>query len=527
MIEVSFGRPLDVGHGANLGSVAATLDLLRKYSFAVLILDQWGQPHEATSYEATAEPDAPTELPDMVIETSTDGRAYSPVGEAKVTLSSVKGSLGSRRSYIMHFLTPVGGRYVRLTYPAAGPTFRARIRISERDARSFENSKVVDAMLSAHVERKYKALVTGDSNSVMQCGWVQGLDQGRIEVIANKSLGASHMTMTVDRLAAAATLRPDVVVVNSVVNEYLPPRVGKYNIEVAEQAIRYVQAWCAEKSAVPVFIIWPHLHHETAKPDDLHPRSYYATLCDEIGMPYIDAWTIIEDLAARWNRSLSSLFLDEAHLLRHPAQVVGAVISKGITEFLDGLDGASWGSVTGTGAVHDFLSLSIAENADAHAAGTTTRIVETSLIRKNMLTLHSGASVDVQVPEGWDVVGYLLNARACNGSVSLVGINEVRRRADFVQYGGHDGFPFVSVRSLDIPVEPLNGIVKLSCVDPSPADEADGLARPSIDGSIDGNRQIEIAQLILRSRSKAVQTMRLATEELDLTTLMDLSFATA
>lgn len=527
MIEVSFGRPLYVGPAPSVGRTVATLDLIRNYSFSVLIVDQWGEPHEAGSYEATAGADAPAELPDIAIETSVDGETYTHVSGATVTLSSVKGSLGSRRSYILHFLSQAGGRYLRLTYHASGPTFRARIRIPERDARSFENTKVVDSILSADARSKYKALVTGDSNSVMQCGWVQGLDQGRIDVIANKSLGASHMTMAVDRLADAAALRPDVVVVNSVVNEYLPQQVGNYDLEVAEQTVKYVQAWCAEKSAVPIFIIWPHLHHENAERDALHPRSYYANLCGEIGMPHIDAWTIVEELAAGWKRPVASLFLDDAHLLRHPAQVVGAAISRVITKFLDGLDGTSWGHVADAELVHDFQSLPIAENANAHVAGTTIRRVATSLISKEMLTLRSGASVDVRVPEGWDVVGYLINARACNGSVSLSGINEVRRRADFVQYGGHDGFPFVSVRSLDHRVEPLNGIVRLSCVDPSAEDEPDGLASPSIDRDFDGSRQIEISQLILKSRSKAKQTLRLAARELDLTPLVDLSFARA
>lgn len=529
MIEISFGRPLDVAAGPGADRTASTLDLLRHYSFAVLILDQWGEPHEPGSYGAVAGPDAPTELPDITIETSADGAAYTPVSDAAVTLSSVKGSLGSRRSYILKFGAAAGGRYLRLTYPASGPTFRARIRIPERDARSHENSKAIDSLLPVKnsADRRYKALVVGDSNSVMRYGWVRGLDQGDIDVIANKSLGASHLTVAIDRLADSTEFRPDVVVLNSVVNEYLPPRSTNYDLEVAEQAVKYVQAWCAEKSAVPVFIIWPHLHHDNALPDDVHPRDFYATMCEKIGMPYIDAWAIVEELAAGWERTVPSLFLDAAHLLGQPAQVVGAAISKLISGFLDGLDGTSWGSVVNTDAVHDFQSLPIVGNTSAETAGTTLRAVETSLISKDMLTIHTGQSAEVRVPEGWDVVGYLINARACSGSISLKGKNEVRRRADFGQYQGHSGFPFVCARSLETPVGPADGIVLVSCVDPSPGDEPDGLASPSIDRDLDGNRQIEIAQLILRSRSKALPTLRLTAKELDLTTRLDLSFARA
>ena len=506
---------------------SSTLDMLRAYPVSLIVLDQWGEPHDPSSYEASAGADALAKLPAVRVETSIDGFQFAQVSDPVVRLSSLKGSRGSRRSYILNLPDPVPARFVRLTYAASGPEFKPRILISERTSRWTDNDPVVDVFLPdvGTRERKYKAVVIGDSNSVMRYGWVRGLDQGAVKVIGNMSLGASHLTLVADRLAEATALKPDIVLVNSVVNEYFPPRSANYDVTVAEDVIRYVQGWCAEKSVVPIFVIWPHLHHENPVPGDTHPRDYYAALCEGFGMPYIDAWKIAEKLAAGWERSFPSLFLNDPHLLGHPAQVIGAAISDLVTRFLDGLDCGSWGCVDKEAGVHRFQSLSIPGNAAALKSGVTQRMVETNLLAKTMVTLRTGQWVDVKVPDGWDVVGYLINYRASSGSISLQGRNEVRRRVDFHLYQGHGAAPYVCVRSLESPVTPEDGSVRVSCVDPSASDEPDSLAYPASDPSFEGERQIEVGQLILRSRTNDMAPLKLATEALNLTHILDLRFA--
>lgn len=534
LIDISHGKPFSelLITSQEVYITEITIDLLWFYQFDRVILDQWGNPSLPGTFEYSAQADEEAKLPVESISFSADGETFTSAEPSKVLISSVRGSRGTKRSYIVWFDTKKArGRFVRMRYRAYGPMFKLRILLPLTRVKAFESSKMIQAYGKRVIKnnaQQYNAAVIGGSNSVMRYGWVKGLSQAEVSVNQNVSLGASQMTMLASRLAELDGTNVDVLFFNTVVNEYRPMQYESYDRNLAKDAIRQGLVWCKANDVLPVFLIWPQLHYmrdEKVGQTKFNPRDHYRDICEDFGIPYIDCYELLHKVADGWNRPVSTLFLDDAHTLHHVAQVLGASVRGASVKLIERID-KQIGAINSTSPSVASLEAVLLEETLESPAEYKIREVSTSLISRLMLTIEEGNPLEVRIHDDWEVVGFMINARNCNGSIEITGEVVQTVRADFSKYLGEDGFPFVCVRSLQTPVTPKDGVIKISCVNPEPWHQPDELAGKTLSTvSIGDTRHIEIAELIIRSKVPMTSAMRVGINKLDLTDDCLLDFA--
>lgn len=324
------------------------------------------------------------------------------------------------------------------------------------------------------------------------------------------------------------------LLIDTTVTEYRPMRVGAYDRELSRQMVRHAQAWAAEHGALPIFIIYPHRYYL----DDLgngianfDPAAYFRELCEDIDLPYIDGFELLQQMADRWRRPVESLYMDEAHLSPGIAQILGAAIGERVWRFVSHEMGQATYDISHQTLAHPFKCVELVDVARPALANSgeevTSRNVVTSLLEQPMITVFKNEPVTVPVPEGWEVVALTINARRCNGAVRLTGANEVSRRMDFAKYEGETGYPFVCVRSLVTPVVPKNGYVTMECVDPQDDFEPDEITNAVMPTESPELGEIEVGQFVIRCMDRTDPYVRVRGVRLNLTPGVDLSFAFA
>lgn len=525
-VDVAAGKPTEVQLQGDF--LSHSIDLLWRYRISWITLDRFTS--NAVSIEAPG-----TEIASPVdrVETSIDGNTFQRV-ETRAIILSDKGSLGTHRSVQLLFPSDVVARFVRIRYVDTHWNLRLRISIRQSLITASEGAKLNEKLpvdnSSSMNARPIRASILGDSNSVMRYGWARGLASSGVKLIENASLGSSSNAILASRLSRLTDTPIDVLLISSIVNDYVPIRDGHYNLELCRQYIRHIQAWCRKTDTVPLFILYPHrrgIDDALKGRQALDHEAFTIELCEDVGIPYFNGFAVEREMRSIWNREATSLYRDEAHLNNAAAQAMGAVIGSSAWFFWQKLQIAPQGSDGYVDRLtHDFLTIPVAPPTSAadHAPGTSTRTISTSIVDQEFLTLSAQSRVAVPVPENWEIVGYTINARRSNCSVKIEGENSVTRRADFKGYEGKDGYPFVCTRSLLNPVVPKGERVWITCERPADWHETDEIAHESTTAQAIDSLECEISELIARERDRKSTYRRFPTSRLDATRSLSQTF---
>lgn len=529
--DVAHGKPLHTSGDPDT-HVTRTVDLLWQYRFSWIIIDRWAE----TGIHVPDEHDGDLN-PLTSIEMSVDGELFKSIAVSAVILCSEKGSHGTHRSLQLMFSEEVPGRYIRITYRQPGWLLSVRAGLRPSQVASMETSPGIERMPVPNremmIHNPLRAAILGDSNSVMRHGWVRGLASGGIRVNENVSLGSSSNAMLASRLPGIKDPNLDVLFINSTVNEYIPIRDRAYDLELSRQFVRHAQSWCARHDVLPVFMIYPQrrvLDDIAAGRQHFDQESYCLEMGEDLQIPYVNVFELARQLSKNWQRPLPSLYRDEAHLNHPTAQVLGAAIATSVWHLTRTSSPQIRSRVSEKHLTHDFRVVPLAgcvhDTGDSSVSSLSVRHVKTSIVDQEMVTIRGDGHLSVPIPEGWEVVGYTINARRCNSSIQISGDNTLRRRADFAGYEGAEGFPFVCVRSLTKPIAPVDGTVLISCLPPTSHHESDEITNGTPPSIRQSESEIEISELVIRERVRRNKYRRVSGIELDLTRATSLRFAT-
>lgn len=492
--------------------IAETTDLLWPYSFEWVTIDRWTS--ENVEVEEAFERVA---MPELRLEISRDGTVFEEVIPDYGLISSDKGSKGTHRSVRLMFPKKMFGRYFRITYRQGDWTYKLRASLTSSEILAQEKAKFVELLPIESSSKPIRASVLGDSNSVMRYGWVKGLPMGGIEVVENVSLGSSSNAIHATQIPNLSRTDIDVLFIQTTVNEYSPIRDRIYDVDLSRQMIRHVQSWSSQHGITPIYVIQPHrrgLDDVAAGRTPFDQEQYCIEVCEDLGILYINGFSMLRELSALWGRPEESMYADPAHLTHPHAQALGASIAKRTCELMSGSVGLELDSEDVGHKSHDFRIIDLEQvNSSPNVAR---RRITNSLIDQEMLYVTGDDEISVPVPDGWEVVAFTMNARSCNASIRFTGQTELIRRADFAGYQGLEGYPFVCVRSLMHPVRPRNGVVLISAVAPSEAHEVDEICNKTIPTLSHQDLCLEISQIVIREIERTRSYARSGRKILDL-----------
>lgn len=522
-IDVAAGKPLS---RSMRGKVAQQeVDLLWRYKFNWIVIDRWGS--EEADLILT---DEGFDLPLTSLEFSADGEHFTSPTISRTNLVSVKGSSGNLPSVQVHFAKPVHCQFIRIRFDQRGIDYKVRASQRDYQLEPTDRSKLICDIPVPNKEKinsqKVRAAVIGGSNSVMRFGWVRGAELAGIDVVQNVSLGSSSNAILATQLENINATNLDVLIVNSTVNDYVPLRDSTYDLQLARHFVRSTQIWCASNNVVPVFLIYPHRRVL----DDLDSGrmafdqdAYCIELCEDLDLPYINVSELFETVAKAWGRPKREYYLDPAHLNHPTAQALGSVVGERIWRFMKFEQNQVLKDVSTKALAQGFQTIDLdpagifAQRDTGEHIELSERLIETSIVSQRMINLKSRTTATIDIPDGYEVVAFTMNARRCNAGIRICGENSVSRRADFGKYGGEDGFPFVCVRSFETAVQPKNGQVTIECVAPEGWFEPDEISNAVIQSIPTQELELEISQLVLRKTYRDSPFMRIRGIRLDLT----------
>lgn len=510
-INISRGKPIT--HSGIDARVEQKIDLLWPYHLSRLAVDTWMNGQAETT----------TETSDferlITVRTSLDGQHWTDQ-EPKWVPASDKSTLGSGPTFVAILKRPVFTRFVAVVLRGFNKKIQVRCLSNSASVIKDESQKYSMGSTTERAANDVGVMVVGGSNTVMRYGWSKAISESPTQVRAAAALGASSNIFAVRTLADHPNPDAEVLLYNANVIEYPLMKFGDYDFELARDATKHVLAYCDEHKLFPINIIWPEQNYiDAAEAGDyqLAADSYFANLSYELSIPYVDGYQVLKVVQESLRRDRRSLFRDTAHLNHFTAQIIGRAISKLVGQLKT--EGTLNNRTTAQQLTRAFKAIDVSEweHTDAHLHYSP-KSVSNSLITQSFVQLRAQHPVTLRIPHGWELVGYLLNARNSNASICLEGEGNLSKRASFKAFNSSpNAAPFVCVRALPYPLRPnANGEIKVSVVTPSATDFPDRLLSGA--GELNTNQQsIEIGQFILRKTVGDQKRAMVSGLELDLT----------
>ncbi|MGP5049704.1 hypothetical protein ACTXJC_18860 [Glutamicibacter ardleyensis] len=387
-----------------------------------------------------------------------------------------------------------------------------------------ENSKYTLEDMRLTTRDKLPIGIVGDSNAVMRYGMKRSLNSGDSRLAMDASLGASSILLVAKTLDGVEADSAEVLLINSNVVEYLLLQEPDYNHELGTDAVRHILAHCHVNQMFPIRVIWPQMAYLRIKGEhpnpELAPDRYFSNQSELLGIPYIDGYRLLDKISQAWKRSNLSLFKfrDDAHLSHMPSQVIGRGIRRLLEEMKASGELKQLSTALSTVPVFTMAGLARTAEAVAGLSETARHKVRTSLISQDFLEILQNQSICVPIPDGFEIVGYLIDARRCNATLRISGETSLNQRANFAGFSREtDAHPFVCVRPLPKPIRPANGHVMISCEPFRSTDHGDNIAKKIGSDYQLENGQLHLGDLILRSTNNSQKIIRADIEDLDLT----------
>ena len=512
LVDVTRSKPISVSVQSERQAIV--IDLLWPYRVHRLVLD--------TDIDEAVQSSTLKSLPEF-IEASTDGKKWAIIKSSWVPASR-KSRHGSGPSFASIFVTPVLARYVRVLIASDVANPSVRLLSVSTELQGAENQKF---LLKDEPNEELPTVsvgIVGDSNAVMRYGMKKSFATGNSRITFDATLGASSILFSITTLDGIDVEPTDALIINANVVEYPLLKDPNYRHELGADSVRNILSFCQKNSIFPIRVIWPQMKYINIRENDpnpsLAPDRYFAEQSKMLGIPFIDGYRLLDKISQSWNRTHVSLFKyrDEAHLSHMPSQIIGRAIRRLLVELkqsgeLKHLEASTIPAprLTMAHVLDNFVPALRQQDVEIHR-------VETSLISQDFIQIRMNDAIEIRVPEGFEVVGYLIDARRCNSTLTVSGQTSVSKRANFSGYKEEDdAYPFVCVRTLPKPIIPLNGKVVVRCSPFDISDHPDNICKEvHADQSI-VNGRIHLGDLVLRSVENQATPIRTTLEELDLT----------
>ncbi len=170
--------------------------------------------------------------------------------------------------------------------------------------------------------------IIGTSNSILKDGFYSGLHENKWCKLTNISLGASSSAVGVWAIEKVDFHEYDFVIMDLLNNEEHIIYSGYNTIERALGNILTLVNKCSLAGSIPVIVSFPRkfFFGDECEIRPLH-RSVMA-LAKNLSISKFDLYELVDSvLASNQNFSLDNLFMDEAHLKRPIAKLIGSAIA--------------------------------------------------------------------------------------------------------------------------------------------------------------------------------------------------------
>jgi tetratricopeptide (TPR) repeat protein len=297
----------------------------------------------------------------------------------------------------------------------------------------------VSAEPAPHDFRAIKIGIVGNSNSVMNNGYVKTLEQTPGLAITNRSIGSSPNVVLLDFLGRETVLDYDFIIIETAVVDFIQAG-ALYPRERSQETLELFIGQIRSASRAQVIILTIPTRYALLAPDAYWQEQLYRDTAARLGVPILDGFRLIRQLIGQAKITAAGTYLTRAEQLAAAFGLPGNLAPSlawrdlrdrfvhtnalGVSAFVDhahfsGTIHALVGSI-----LADFI---VSAMPDPHAASVRaaapgkppviaidtqdgSRVVRTStLMSRNLGVLRAGDTASYQCPPGYRAYGLLLN----------------------------------------------------------------------------------------------------------------------
>jgi tetratricopeptide (TPR) repeat protein len=297
----------------------------------------------------------------------------------------------------------------------------------------------VSAEPAPHDFRAIKIGIVGNSNSVMNNGYVKTLEQTPGLAITNRSIGSSPNVVLLDFLGRETVLDYDFIIIETAVVDFIQAG-ALYPRERSQETLELFIGQIRSASRAQVIILTIPTRYALLAPDAYWQEQLYRDTAARLGVPILDGFRLIRQLIGQAKITAAGTYLTRAEQLAAAFGLPGNVAPSlawrdlrdrfvqtnalGVSAFVDhahfsGTIHALVGSI-----LADFI---VSAMPDPHAASVRaaapekppviaidtqdgSRVVRTStLMSRDLGVLRAGDTASYQCPPGYRAYGLLLN----------------------------------------------------------------------------------------------------------------------
>ena len=188
--------------------------------------------------------------------------------------------------------------------------------------------------------------------------------------------------------------------------------------------------------------------------------AHYTKVCVEKGIPYFDAQSAISQLSKIWERKPETFFSDDAHLTIFMARCLGGLLAIRIQGLFSRVTERNLALGKARSPYSQFSHIPLSRPDEEVECVTRS----TSMVSESFVRLTAGASLEVDVGMGCEVVGLVLNMAQTNGALLIEGMNTVTKRLDNL-YFDPDRSLWLVVWGLLTPVYSATGKFRITGLD--------------------------------------------------------------
>ena len=334
---------------------------------------------------------------------------------------------------------------------------QVQVFVSSADARL--NDFVRQAVPTAAPDRVEPVAlgILGTSNSIIVDGYTAALQADPdIRLLGNFSLGASHPTVVPYCWTDEVFRACDCVVFDLNVNEQFGIENLSYDPAMTEQLLRSILLRCGELDLVPLILILPEtMSYNPAAGRPFASRRNWLDLCRRYGVPFLDGYRMLDEIAASTGADPRSLFKDQFHVDVRMSSFIATCLSAAATTLLPGLrrelrtaNVSRWSYIPGSAAL-------------AHANGTVER--QSSIVTETFIVLRPGQPVDIPLPPGTVIIGLVFNLRGSNAALRISGLTITTKNLCTPVFNAEQSLWVISCALLS-PVTAGEQGIRLECV---------------------------------------------------------------
>lgn len=267
-----------------------------------------------------------------------------------------------------------------------------------------------------------KAAVFGTSNGIISDGYLAALkSHPDVEKVLNLSLGASPIDFFIYRIFAAPLEGVDFAILESAVNDAACCRAGAYTVERMKDVLAFAVDTLISRGVEPIgFIVPPRNLDEHTQGVIAGQREVF----DRAGIRYFDGFEAFTQEAERLGVEYADLFRDAAHPLSEVVNRLSATYLATINQ----AEAPKRDPMAEYGFEYRPIG---AGSVSIRAKELERRDFTTALVKGTLFTVPDGDGIELQVENGEELVGLVLNIRATSSFLKLEGESQMFKDGRF------------------------------------------------------------------------------------------------